>query len=149
MKYLKLRYILLFTLILLVAMQLFSIDKSTEEIDPAEDFYQTVQMPDDVKTILRTACNNCHSNETSYPWYANIEPVSWWIQGHINNGRGNLNFSKWQSYDASRKNRKIDECVEVLEQRRMPFSSYVMMHKEAQLSDEQYNRLIAFFESMR
>jgi hypothetical protein len=130
-------------------MQLFSIDKSTEEIDPAEDFYQTVQMPDDVKTILRTACNNCHSNETSYPWYANIEPVSWWIQGHINNGRGNLNFSKWQSYDASRKNRKIDECVEVLEQRRMPFSSYVMMHKEAQLSDEQYNRLIAFFESMR
>lgn len=149
MKYLKLRYILLFTLILLVAMQLFSIDKSTEEIDPAEDFYQTVQMPDDVKTMLRTACNNCHSNETSYPWYANIEPVSWWIQGHINNGRGNLNFSKWQSYDASRKNRKIDECVEVLEQRRMPFSSYVMMHKEAQLSDEQYNRLIAFFESMR
>ena len=94
MKYLKLRYILLFTLILLVAMQLFSIDKSTEEIDPAEDFYQTVQMPDDVKTILRTACNNCHSNETSYPWYANIEPVSWWIQGHINNGRGNLNYSK-------------------------------------------------------
>ena len=133
----------------LLIIQVFSIDKTNPAIDSNMDFFQTVDIPNDVKTMLKNACADCHSHEIKYPWYTNIEPFSWWIKGHIKGGLDQLNFSKWQQYDAPRKNHKIDECIEVIEKKSMPLTSYVWMHKDAKLSDEDRTRLVAFFESLR
>lgn len=148
-KYLTLKNILILLLAVFLVMQVFGIDKTPPATVASEDLLADPQMPEDVRQLLKNACADCHSHNTQYPWYSNIEPVSWWLRGHIEHGRKNLNFSKWHSYDAGRKAHKIDECVEVLEERIMPFNSYVLMHKEAKLSDEQNERLIAYFQSLR
>lgn len=139
----------LFVLAALLVAQLFSIDKSAPAVDPTEDLYSDESVPQDVRTLLRKACKDCHSYETSYPWYASIQPLGWWLNGHVKHGRENLNFSKWNSYDQKKKEHKTEECIEVLEQRRMPFKSYTWLHEEARLSEDEYNRLISYFESVR
>jgi hypothetical protein len=149
MKKLNVKKILLILLALLVIIQVFSIDKTRPEIVASEDLLQSDAVPEDVKTLLRNACADCHSFETKYPWYTNIEPLSWWIKGHIKGGRQKLNFSIWNSYPDKRKAHKIDECIEVLEQKRMPMKSYTWIHSEAKLSDENNKRLMAYFESLR
>lgn len=136
-------------LVLLLVIQVFSIDKTNPSIDPQLNMFDTVEMPNDVKTLLKNACADCHTNETKYPWYTNIEPVSWWIKRHINKGRGNLNFSSWESLDASRKNHKINECIEVIEKKWMPMATYTWLHSDAKLSDADRKRLVVFFESLR
>lgn len=130
-------------------MQVFSIDKTNPPIDEKLDFFSTVQVPEDVNTMLKYSCVDCHSHSSKYPWYTNIEPISWWIKGHIKGGLQHLNFSVWQAYDAPKRRHKIDECIEVLEQERMPIKSYTWAHKEAKLTDEDRKRLIVFFESLR
>lgn len=136
-------------LIIFLAMQVFSIDKTNPEVDKTLDFFSTVDVPNDVKTLLVNACMDCHSDETNYPWYTNIEPVSWFVKGHIKEGRRRLNFSKWQAYDSPRKSHKIDECIEAIEEKWMPMSSYKWMHSSARISDPERKRLVVFFESLR
>ena len=79
-------------LILLLLIQVFSIDKTNPPADPQDDFMTLTAPPVEIKTILKNACYDCHSNHTEYPWYTNIEPVSWWVKGHIKNGRRQVNF---------------------------------------------------------
>jgi len=132
-----------------IIIQLFGIDETLPPVVETENFYNDKSVPEDVRALLRNACRDCHSNETEYPWYINIQPLGWWLKGHIENGREQLNFSKWNSYDDKRKARKVNECIEVMEQRRMPYKSYTWIHKKAQLSDDDYERLIAYFESVK
>jgi len=140
--------VLLAALALLIIMQVFSIDKSTQPIDPKLDFYAEYDMPKDVKNILQASCNDCHSEDRAYPWYTNIEPVSWWIKGHIKGGMQNLNFSIWNSYEDNKKKHKIEEIIEVLEQKRMPLKSYTWIHKGTNIDDAKRAKLIAFFKSI-
>lgn len=83
------------------------------------------------RELARRACFDCHSNETVYPWYANIAPVSWMVTNHINEGRSRLNFSDWAAgrYD------KIDEVAEVITENKMPPAYYTLIHKEARLTE--------------
>ena len=74
------------------------IDKSPIEINPESDFLMIEQAPKEVVELIQTSCYDCHSNLTTYPWYSNIAPVSWWLKGHIDHGREKLNFSEWDSY---------------------------------------------------
>jgi len=136
-------------LFLFILIQIFSIDKTNPKVDSNLNLYDVVEIPDDVQNLLKASCNDCHSNETKYPWYTNIEPVSWWIKGHINGGREHLNFSEWESYNPSRKSHKITECIEVVEKKWMPISSYTWLHPNSKLDEEQRKRLIIFFESLR
>lgn len=133
----------------LLIMQAFRIDKSVPETDPAKDFITITQPPADVAAILKTSCYDCHSNQTTYPWYTNIAPVSWWIKHHINEGRGELNFSEWGDYKERRKDHKLKECVEMVEENEMPMSSYTMIHGDATLSKEQIQSLNNWFNSIR
>jgi len=133
----------------LIVIQLFSIDKTNPPIDPKLDFYGSYDIPAKVKTNLANACNDCHSHDREYPWYTNIEPVSWWVRGHIRGGSDKLNFSVWNEYDNNKKIHKIEECIEVLEENRMPLKSYTWAHAEAKLSDEDKQEMIEFFKSIR
>lgn len=141
--------VLIVALLALIVIQIFSIDKTNPPIDPKLDFYANQNMPADVKKMLVDACNDCHSHDREYPWYTNIEPISWWIRGHIRGGTQKLNFSEWNKYDDGKKNHKLEECIEVLEEMRMPPKSYKWMHPEAKLSDSDRNKLIDYLKSIR
>jgi len=99
--------------------------------------------------MLKTSCYDCHSNQPTYPWYTNIAPVSWWIKHHINEGTHHLNFSIWGTYSEKRKNHKLEECIEMIEEDEMPMSSYKIMHAESKLTDTQKLQLVEFFKAQK
>jgi hypothetical protein len=123
--------------IVLIGIQFIRIDKENPISDASNDISQIVDIPDEVVTILRTSCYDCHSNETVYPWYSNVAPVSWWLKQHVNEAREELNFSQWGEYSVKRKNHKFEEIAEEVEEAEMPLPSYLVLHSESSLSQKQ------------
>ena len=97
--------------------------------------------------MLQTACWDCHSNQTVYPWYNKIAPISWYLARHINNGKKHLNFDNWNDYDPAKQIHKSEEIIEVIEENEMPIFSYTLLHPEAKLSEEQKAILIQYFSN--
>lgn len=131
---------------LLVLIQFIPVDRSVPEYDPSQSITALTNAPESIQTTLKNACNDCHSYETTYPWYSKIAPVSWWIQDHINEGRGHLNFSIWGSYAPKKASHKMEECAEETGEGKMPMNNYTWMHPEAKLTDAQLSELISWFE---
>lgn len=125
--------------------QFWRIDQTNPPVDPALNYTNLNQAPAEVVTLLKNACYDCHSHETVYPWYANVAPVSWSLEGHINHARGELNFSEWGTYSEKKADHKKEEIVEMLEEKKMPLEAYVDMHEEADLSEEERKALIDWF----
>ncbi|HIG59232.1 MAG TPA: cytochrome C [Flavobacteriales bacterium] len=122
------------------------IDKSPIEINPESDFLMIEQAPKEVVELIQTSCYDCHSNLTTYPWYSNIAPVSWWLKGHIDNGRGKLNFSEWDSYSLEESDTLKVKSANMIEKNWMPILTYKIIHKESRLSDEQRALLIGWLK---
>jgi hypothetical protein len=108
-----------------------------ESAEYSKDITKKFPVPDSVLTILKPACYDCHSNHTDYPWYANIQPVAWWLADHVNEGKKELNFSEFASYRPFRQYNKLDKIVKELDESEMPLYSYTIMHGNARLSNEQ------------
>ena len=101
-------------------------------------------MPASVESTFKAACYDCHSNYTQYPWYAEIQPVRWWLDGHIKNGKSHLNFSTFSEQDLADQHHQMDEITEVLEKSEMPLRSYTWIHSAAQLSEAQVSELLTW-----
>jgi NAD-dependent oxidoreductase involved in siderophore biosynthesis len=93
-----------------------------------------LQAPDEVMTVLKRACFDCHSNHTTFPWYSSIAPVSWFTKHHVEEGREHMNFSTWAEYDDEKKLKFLDKIPKAIKSK-MPLPSYLLIHKEAKLSD--------------
>ncbi len=141
--------ILIAVLFLLIIMQVFRIDKATKPVDASKDFIALTSANAEVANTLKIACYDCHSNQPVYPWYTNIAPVSWWIKHHIDEGSHHLNFSEWGTYTEKRKDHKLEECIEMVEEGEMPMASYTWMHGNAKLTDAQKLQLVEFFKAVK
>ncbi|MDQ1097396.1 MULTISPECIES: heme-binding domain-containing protein [Chryseobacterium] len=141
--------ILTIILVAFIMMQFFPIDKTNPPINKGMDFINIKKTPAETAKMIKTTCYDCHSNETRYPWYANIAPASWFLKNHIDEGRKELNFSTFSSYPAKVQAHKLQECIEVVTNKEMPLESYIVGHQEAKLTDEQRNRLAAYFRKMK
>ncbi|MES2512612.1 MAG: heme-binding domain-containing protein [Bacteroidota bacterium] len=141
--------IAIFLALFFLLIQSFRIDKTTQPVDSSTDFIALTSANAEVANTLKTACYDCHSHQPTFPWYTNIAPVSWWIKHHIDEGSHHLNFSIWGSYSEKKKNHKLDECVEMVEEGEMPMISYTTMHKEAKLTDAQRLQLVEFFKGQK
>ena len=97
--------------------------------------------PPEVLAILRRSCFDCHSNESVWPWYAYVAPVSWLVARDVEEGRAELNFSTWGEYDAVERASKASTAIEEIEEGKMPLPKYLRMHSEARLSPEDIDRL--------
>ena len=100
------------------------------------DISNVVTIPDIVLTQLKNACYDCHSNNTDYPWYSNIQPMGWLMAYHIKEAKNQLNFSEFGSYTQRRQLSKLDGIANSLKDDIMPLKSYKMIHKNTQLSTE-------------
>lgn len=123
---------LIILFIIFVAMQFFQV----EHTNPATNPKLEINAPAEVKAILKKSCFDCHSNEAKYPWYSNVAPVSWMVSRHVNNARSLINFSTWEEYTPEEKEKKIREVFRAV-YAAMPLPSYLSMHKEAQLTQEE------------
>lgn len=129
--------ILLALLLVFLAMQFYRPQKNVSDTVPATDLLLVEQPPAELAGIFKAACYDCHSNNTKYPWYNHIAPVSFLLADHVKEGKKHLNFSEWESYSAKKKAHKMEECIEEVKERHMPMESYVWMHPEAKLTDAQ------------
>jgi len=129
--------ILLALAILLVLFQFYPRAKNNINGSEAHNIGTVHQVPDDVQSLLKTSCYDCHSNNTLYPWYYNIQPVAWWLDDHIKDGKKDLNFSEFAGYRLAKQFRKLEEIEELVTVNEMPLTSYTLIHTDAKLSDQQ------------
>ncbi len=134
----------------LIGMQFFQPEKNqTEAADYVALFETETAPPAPVKQLLKTACYDCHSNHTVYPWYGNIAPISYWLDEHIEHGKEELNFSDWASYSAKKKEHKLEEMAEEVEEGEMPLNEYTWTHSEARLTEDQKKILMDWVNAAR
>ena len=123
--------ILIALLIVFIGIQFISAEKSNPPVTGAMVF------PQDVKSIIQRSCLDCHSNETVWPWYSSIAPVSWLVSKDVAKGRKKLNFSEWDSYTDKRQRHKLKEILEEIDEGEMPMPIYTFIHSDATLTDNE------------
>lgn len=101
------------------------------------DITKTFNVPNDVQNVLKTSCYDCHSNNTNYPWYNRIQPAAWYLEGHITDGKKELNFSEFGDYSDRRKKSKLKSIISQIESDEMPLPSYTYIHWDAKLSPQE------------
>ncbi|MBA6313411.1 heme-binding domain-containing protein [Cellulophaga baltica] len=129
--------------LIFVVLQFFRPEKNTSN-DMTHDISTAYEIPEDVNHLLKVSCNDCHSNNTEYPWYANVQPVAWWLNDHVADGKRHLNFSTFTKLPIAVQNHKLEETIEMVEEKEMPLASYTNfgLHSEANLTDEQREKII-------
>ena len=135
-------------LVVLVLIQFFQPQKNTETNITEQHVYNVYSTPNEVKVILDKACNDCHSNNTNYPWYASIQPAAWWLNDHVQDGKKHLNFSIYKSYNLRRQYHKMEEVIDEVKEGEMPLNSYTWIHRNAKLSTEEKTRLTNWAQSI-
>ncbi|MCB0837831.1 MAG: heme-binding domain-containing protein [Bacteroidetes bacterium] len=140
--------ILIGLLAILVIIQFIRPTKNNSN-DTTYDVTTRYEVPEEVASILKVACNDCHSNNTVYPWYSNLQPVGWILNNHVVDGKRHLNFSEFTKLRVAIQNHKFEEVVETVEEKEMPLESYTSfgLHPEANLSDDQRQVLIKWAQT--
>lgn len=139
--------ILVGLLIVLVVLQFYRPEKNESGYESVMAFENETQPTDEIKAILKTKCYDCHSNQTTYPWYAEVSPVSLWLDDHIRHGKGHFNASEWTSYPVKKKDHKLEELVEMVEEREMPLDSYTWIHGD--ITEQEREMLITWATTSR
>lgn len=124
-----------FIVLFLIVIQFFDTDKNISATPSENAIEKHYQVSSHVQGLLKTSCYDCHSNNTAYPWYSNIQPVKWWLADHVNSGKRHLNFDEFNTYSKEKKLKKLDEIAETVRSGEMPLTSYTLIHHNAKLSD--------------
>lgn len=122
-------------IVFLVASQAIRPAKTNPAVDETKTIGVNATVSPEVAAILDRACIDCHSSKTTWPWYSEVAPVSWWLVDHVNEGRKELSLSEWGTYDSKKKLRKLEKICEEVEHGAMPLKSYLLLHPAARLSD--------------
>lgn len=139
--------ILVALLVIFVIMQFFGPDKNQGDMASIDAFIAETNPPAQVHEILKNNCFDCHSDVTKYPWYNNITPINYWMADHVDHGKGDFNVSDWENYSVKKKDHKIEELIEEVEERHMPLPSYTWTHGE--LTDEAIDAVVAWGKQVR
>jgi Haem-binding domain len=131
------RVTLILLLIALIIIQFIRPAKNVSTGIAATDISTKYAIPDSLEATLKVACNDCHSNNSRYPWYWGMQPVAWFLNGHIDEGKRHLNFSIFTSYKIGRQYKMFDEINKEVKGGDMPLTSYTLIHRDAVLSDAQ------------
>jgi cbb3-type cytochrome oxidase cytochrome c subunit len=142
------RIILIVLLFIFIVIQFIRPGRNKHEGDNANDITRKYPVPADVQQVLSNSCYDCHSNNTRYPWYVNIQPVGWWLANHINDGKREINFSEFSSYSIRKQFNKLKECREQVVESNMPLSSYTLIHKDAILDTVKKSLVINWIDGI-
>ena len=139
---------LIVLVLVLIAIQFIRPEKNTSGIN-AQAIEKKFSVNSEISAVLKTACNDCHSNNTVYPWYSKIQPVAWYLSNHVTDGKKHLNFDAFLSYPLYRQYHKLEEIDEVIVEDEMPMTSYTLIHRNAKLTEDQKQMLIQWSKNMR
>jgi hypothetical protein len=140
--------LLLALLVILLVLQAFRPEKNNSA-NKEKDISTLYAVPANVEQIMVKACNDCHSNNTVYPWYAEIQPLAWWLDDHVQEGKKHLNFNDFGSYRLAKQFHKLEEVYDEVKVAEMPLESYTIVHRDAKLTDEERNILMDWSLAVR
>jgi hypothetical protein len=132
----------LIILLVFLIIQFFRPEKNISAQDQPQALKKRYVIPAPVETYLKKACFDCHSNNTRYPWYAEVQPVAWYLAHHVQEGKGELNFDEFLNYPLKKQDHKLEEVIETQEEGTMPLTSYLLMHHDAKLTSAQKKEII-------
>jgi hypothetical protein len=139
--------ILLLALAAFVVMQFIRPDKNESGYESVKTFESETGVQGELAVMLKAKCYDCHSNQTVYPWYAEIAPASYWLSDHVKDGKKHFNVSAWEQYSAKKKDHKLDELIEMVEVGEMPLDSYTWLHDD--ITSEEKEALIKWAQLTR
>lgn len=113
------------------------------------DFMTIFDVPKNIETQLKVSCYDCHSNNTHYPWYNKIQPVAWFMEGHIDEGKEELNFSEFGGYSKRRQKSKVKSIMSQIRDNEMPLWNYTLIHRDAKLSEKDKELLEEWLTNLR
>ena len=124
--------LLIFVILVFIGIQFYPMNVPADL--PVKDG-DAIEASENVQAILERSCFDCHSSHTTFPWYGNIAPVSWFTKDHVKDAREKLNFSNWNSYTDEKKMKYLEKLPKAIKSK-MPMESYLIMHKDAKLSED-------------
>ena len=129
-----LKWAVIVLVVIFMGLQFVRPARTNPPVDESQSIYARTQMTPQVAAILDLSCRDCHSNKTAWPWYTNVAPVSWFVIGHVNDARKDMNLSEWGRLDHDRQARKLRQMCEEVQDGAMPLSSYTPLHPGSKLS---------------
>lgn len=138
----------IFLLIVVLVIQFIQPEKNIAEGPSENDISQVYAISDGIHQTLTQKCYDCHSNNTRYPWYYYIQPIGWWLAAHVYEGKEHLNFSEFRTYKADKAEHKLEEIVEMVEDRAMPLKAYVLLHPHTEITTEDEKAISAWVKSL-
>ncbi|MBI5471964.1 MAG: heme-binding domain-containing protein [Ignavibacteriae bacterium] len=146
----KILLTILFVLIgAFLIIQLIRPEKNLAKVPSPHDIATALPVPRNIKAVLQNSCYDCHSNNTRYPWYAEVQPIGWFLHDDVIHGKERLNFSEFSRYRLRTQFIKLQQIATEVEDEEMPLPSYLMIHTDAQLSSEQRDHIVAWANAMR
>lgn len=147
MKFAKI--IVMMLLVAFVGMQFVPTERNQNNSVPATDFMQVYNAPEMIQEKLQESCYDCHSNNTQYPWYNKVQPIAWFLEDHIKEGKAELNFSEWDSLSNRRKASKLRSIVKQIESDKMPLESYTLIHTNAIFSETEKQEILNYMMQLK
>jgi hypothetical protein len=140
--------ILISVMLVFLAMQFVRPSRNESEGLSDADISLRYAIPGDVHQLFVDKCYDCHSNNTVYPWYYSVQPVAWWMAGHVDEGKEHLNFSEFKNYPEKRATHKLEEIMEMIAEDEMPLPSYLIAHPEAKVSPQEKESINSWIKSL-
>ena len=129
--------------VLIIGIQFVRPARTNPTVEPARALPAMYPLPAHAASVLDRACRDCHSNETRWPWYSHVAPVSWFVIDHVNHGRSHFNYSDWAKYTPENRAQLLKNSCERAREEEMPLGSYLWMHRSARLSSADVEALCA------
>jgi len=140
------KLILYLLLGIFVVIQVIPSGKPGNDPVAGQDIFETAIITDDVGTLLKNACYDCHSQAVRYPWYSYVAPVSWLVARDVKEGREHLDFGKWGTLSKKDQIKTLGEVSDEVSDGLMPMKIYITMHSEANLSDDERELIVNWAE---
>lgn len=142
-----LRSIGIIGLIALIVIQFVPVELNNQGYESVLAFEEETQLSPELAAVFKANCYDCHSNQTQYPWYSSVAPINLWLEEHVADGKKHFNVSQWPEYSVKRKDHKLEELIEEVEEAEMPLPSYTWVH--GNLSDNERQALIDWAQMVR
>lgn len=136
-------------LAVLVGIQFVPTKRNQSDNISESDFMIVYNVPEQIENKIKVSCYDCHSNNTQYPWYNKIQPVAWFLEGHIKKAKEELNFNEFGDYSKRRQKNKLKSIINQIRDNEMPLSSYTLIHRDAILSESEKSELENWISNLR
>ena len=141
--------ILIAVLTVIILIQFIRPEKNISVSATPNDIFLQYPSSDSTKQLITTACYNCHSNNTNYPWYSNVQPIAWWLNDHVTEGKQKINFSEFATYTPKKADHKLEEVIEEVKEGKMPLEAYAFIHHDAKLDSGQREAVVLWAQKLR